>query len=39
MWIVKLIVQFIVFIYNFVTRRLFIFNVNLIRDDENTINL
>ena len=39
MWIVKLIVQFIVFIYNFVTRRLFIFNVNLIRDDGNTINL
>lgn len=38
-WIVKLIVQFIVFIYNFVTRRLFIFNVKLIRDDENTINL
>ena len=38
-WIVKLIVQFLVFIYNFITRRLFIFNVNLIRDDENTINL
>lgn len=38
-WVVKLIVQFIVFVYNFVTRRLFIFNVNLIRDDENTINL
>ncbi|MCH5153721.1 MAG: GtrA family protein [Clostridiales bacterium] len=38
-WVVKLIVQFIVFIYNFVTRRKFIFNVNLIRDDENTINL
>ena len=38
-WIVKLIVQLIVFVYNFITRRLFIFNVNLIRDDENTINL
>ena len=38
-WIVKLIVQFIVFIYNFITRRKFIFNVNLIRDDENTISL
>lgn len=38
-WIVKLIVQLIVFVYNFVTRRLFIFNVDLIRDDENTINL
>ncbi|MCM1367327.1 MAG: GtrA family protein [Roseburia sp.] len=39
MWIVKLIVQLIVFVYNFITRRLFIFNVELIRDDENTINL
>lgn len=38
-WIVKLIVQFIVFVYNFLTRRLFIYNVKLIRDDENTINL
>lgn len=38
-WIVKLIVQLIVFVYNFITRRLFIFNVNLIRDDENTISL
>ena len=38
-WVVKLIVQLIVFVYNFITRRLFIFNVNLIRDDENTINL
>lgn len=38
-WIVKLLVQLIVFVYNFITRRLFIFNVNLIRDDENTINL
>ncbi|MBD5131682.1 MAG: GtrA family protein [Clostridiales bacterium] len=39
MWLVKLIVQLIVFVYNFITRRLFIFNVDLIRDDENTINL
>lgn len=39
MWIVKLIVQLIVFVYNFITRRMFIFNVDLIRDDENTINL
>ncbi|MDE6028977.1 MAG: GtrA family protein [Clostridiales bacterium] len=38
-WVVKLIVQLIVFVYNFITRRMFIFNVNLIRDDENTINL
>lgn len=38
-WVVKLIVQLLVFVYNFVTRRLFIFNVNIIRDDENTISL
>ena len=38
-WVVKLIVQFVVFIYNFITRKLFIYNVNLIRDDENTISL
>lgn len=38
-WVVKLIVQLIVFVYNFITRKLFIYNVNLIRDDENTINL
>lgn len=39
MWLTKLVIQFIVFIYNFITRRLFIYNVNLIRDDENTISL
>lgn len=39
MWVVKLIVQLIVFVYNFITRRLFIYNVALIRDDENTIKL
>ncbi len=39
MWITKLIVQIIVFVYNFITRRMFIFNVDLIRDDENTISL
>lgn len=39
MWVVKVIMQFIVFIYNFVTRRMFIYNVELIRDDESTINL
>lgn len=38
-WIVKLIVQLIVFVYNFITRRLFIFNPDIIRDDENTISL
>lgn len=39
LWLTKLVIQFIVFMYNFITRKLFIFNVNLIRDDENTINL
>lgn len=38
-WVVKVIVQLMVFVYNFITRRLFIYNVELIRDDENTINL
>lgn len=39
LWLTKLVVQLIVFVYNFITRRLFIFNVNIIRDDENTIKL
>lgn len=39
LWLTKLVVQLIVFVYNFVTRRLFIYNLNLIRDDENTISL
>lgn len=39
MWITKLIVQLIVFVYNFLTRKFFIFNIDLIRDDENTIQL
>ena len=39
LWVVKIIVQFIVFIYNFITRRMFIYNVKLIHNDENTINL
>lgn len=38
-WITKLIVCLIVFVYNFITRKIFIFNINLIRDDENTIRL
>ena len=38
-WLTKIVIQCIVFVYNFITRRLFIFNVDLIRDDENTINL
>ncbi len=39
LWLTKLVIQLIVFVYNFITRRLFIFNVDLIRDDENTISL
>ncbi len=39
LWLTKLVVQFIVFIYNYLMRRFFIFNINLIRDDENTISL
>lgn len=39
LWLTKLVVQGIVFVYNFLTRKFFIFNVNLIRDDQNTINL
>lgn len=39
LWLTKLVVQFLVFIYNFITRRIFIFNLELIRDDENTIKL
>lgn len=38
-WLTKLVVQFIIFFYNFITRRLFIFNAELIRDDEHTIKL
>ncbi len=38
-WLTKLVIQLIVFIYNFITRRMFIFNVELIRDEENTIKL
>ncbi len=38
-WVVKLIVQLIVFVYNFITRRLFVFNAELVRDEENTITL
>lgn len=38
-WLTKLVVCLIVFVYNFITRKIFIFNINLIRDDENTIRL
>ncbi|MDR2201880.1 MAG: GtrA family protein [Clostridiales bacterium] len=38
-WIIKAIVIVIVFIFNFFTRKYFVFNIALIRDDENTIEL
>jgi len=38
-WIVKIIVMCILFVYNFFTRKYFVFNLALIRDDENTIRL
>lgn len=38
-WLVKWIVIIIVFLFNFFTRKYFIFNIQLIRDDEHTINL
>lgn len=38
-WLVKWIVILIVFVFNFFTRKYFIFNIDLIRDDENTIKL
>lgn len=38
-WIVKIIVTLLVFVYNFFTRKYFIFNIKLIIDDDNTIEL
>lgn len=38
-FIVKIVVSIIVFVYNFFTRKHYIFNIALIRDDTNTINL
>jgi len=38
-WIVKIVVMCILFVYNFFTRKYFVFNLALIRDDENTIRL
>ena len=38
-WLVKLAVTFIVFIFNFFARKRLVFNISLIRDDENTIRL
>ena len=38
-WIVKIVATALVAVFNFFTRKYFIFNVALIRDDENTIQL
>ena len=38
-WIVKIAVTFIVFIFNFFTRKYFVFNIALVRDDETVIRL
>ncbi len=38
-WWIKMIITVVVFVFNFFTRKYFVFNIALIRDDENTINL
>ena len=38
-WIVKIVVMCILFVFNFFTRKYFVFNIALIRDDENVIQL
>jgi putative flippase GtrA len=38
-WLIKIIITLVVFVFNFFTRKYFVFNIALIRDDENTINL
>lgn len=38
-WWIKVIISLVVFVFNFFTRKYFVFNIALIRDDENTINL
>ncbi|MDE7395804.1 MAG: GtrA family protein [Clostridiales bacterium] len=38
-WWIKIAIAVLVFIFNFFTRKYFVFNIALIRDDENTINL
>ena len=38
-WWIKITIAVVVFIFNFFTRKYFVFNIALIRDDENTINL
>jgi len=38
-WLTKLIVTLIVFVFNFFTRKYFVFNIALIHDEENVIRL
>ncbi len=38
-WWIKIIITVVVFVFNFFTRKYFVFNIALIRDDEHTINL
>ncbi len=38
-WWIKIAIAVAVFIFNFFTRKYFVFNIALIRDDEHTINL
>lgn len=38
-WWIKIVIALIVFVFNFFTRKYFVFNIALIKDDENTINL
>ena len=38
-WWIKITITVVVFVFNFFTRKYFVFNIALIRDDENTINL
>lgn len=38
-WWIKISITVVVFVFNFFTRKYFVFNIALIRDDEHTINL
>lgn len=38
-WWIKIAIAVVVFVFNFFTRKYFVFNIALIRDDEHTINL
>ncbi len=38
-WGIKICISLVMFVFNFFTRKYFVFNIALIRDDDNTINL